>query len=128
MLDLRRHLAWIVCSWLACHLAGVVAAPAALWHLTASHDALDGGVCDCPVAPGQACPMHQSGKHDDTTCKMRNAFPASDQALFSQWAAFGILPGSTASVSLFQPGAIVSVSAPAEIAEFYVPDAPPPRA
>ena len=36
------------------------------------------------------------GKHDGgTTCKLRNAFPASDAALFAQSGGFGILPGST---------------------------------
>ena len=34
----RRQLAWVVCSWLACHLTAVVAAPILLWRVTASHD------------------------------------------------------------------------------------------
>ena len=71
--------------------------------------------------------MHQSGKHDDTTCRMRNAFPASDQALFSQWGGPGILPGPTAFVSLFHRGAVVSFSAPAAIAEPYRPRRPAPQ-
>jgi hypothetical protein len=59
---------------------------------------------------------------------LRNAFPASDAALFAQSGGFGILPGSTSGVSAFHPGAVVRTSTPVAIAKTYVPDAPPPRA
>jgi hypothetical protein len=68
------------------------------------------------------------GKHDETTCKLRNAFPASDAALFAQSGGFGILPGSTSAVSPFRPGLVVRMSTPDAIARTYVPDGPPPRA
>ena len=76
--------------------------------------------------------MHHSGthdgKHDDTTCRIRNAFPASDAALFAQSGGFGILPGPTSVVSTFHPGVVVRTSTPDAITKTYLPDAPPPRA
>jgi hypothetical protein len=121
----RRHLSWVVCGWLACQLSGVVATPLVLWHAVASTDDRD---CDCPIAPGQACPMHHNGKHDDATCRMRNAFPASDAALFSQSGVFGILPAPTATVTVFHPGSVVRTPTSVAVARAHVPEAPPPRA
>ena len=105
---LRRRLALVVCGWLACQLGSIVGAPISLWTAMASDE---GPACECPV-----------------TCKLRNAFPASDAALFAQSGGFGILPGSTSGVSAFHPGAVVRTSTPVAIAKTYVPDAPPPRA
>ena len=56
MAAVRNRLSWVIAGWLVCQFAGV-AAPLTLYAIsTASggHDA----TCDCPIAPGQACPMH----------------------------------------------------------------------
>ena len=120
----RRHLAWVVCAWLTCQLAGVAAAPIMLWGTTAAHDEQE---CDCPLLPGQACPMHHNGKHD-TTCKMRNAFGGSDAALFALSGGFGVLPPSTVTVSTFAPGAVVPLGGPSAVTRAHRPESPPPRA
>jgi hypothetical protein len=120
----RRHLVWVVCGWLVCQLAGVAAAPIMLLGATATHDEQE---CDCPVAPGQACPMHHSGKHD-TTCKMRNAFGGPEAALFALSGGFGVLPRSTVTVSAFIPGAVVLIGRPSAILRAHRPESPPPRA
>ena len=133
MLGFRRHLSWAICGWLASQIVGIVAAPALVWQLTASQ--VD-QACDCPLGPGQACPMHQGGTHDgkhdskqDTpTCKLRNAFPASDAAMFSQSGAFGILPRPMVALTVFHPGVLVHARTPVAIAHAYLPEAPPPRA
>ena len=119
----RRHLMWVICGWLTCQLVGVAAAPVMLWGATA-HDDQE---CDCPLLPGQTCPMHHNGKHD-TTCKMRNAFGGAEAALFAMTGGFGVLPTPTVTVSAFHPGASVRTEAPFEIAHPFVPEAPPPRA
>ena len=69
-----------------------------------------------------------AGKHDDTTCRLRNAFPAADAALFAQSGAFGILPGPMAALMVFDPGAIVLTAAPSAVFRVYRPRIPPPRA
>jgi hypothetical protein len=129
MLSVRRRLAWVACGWLACQLAGVVAAPVVLWHLAASNDDRD---CDCPVAPGQACPMHHGGNHegrqDTSTCHLRNAFPTSDAALLSLSGGSGILPRPTTTVSVFDAGAVVLSGTPSAVLRVYRPESPPPRA
>jgi len=124
MTGLRRHLPWVVCGWLACQMAGLVASPVLLSQLAATEEHRE---CDCPVAPGQACPMHHGGTHGDTTCKMRNAFPGSNATLLSQAAVFGVLPDATAAVSTFHPGTMVRAATPDLIAHARVPEAPPPR-
>jgi hypothetical protein len=106
-------------------MAGLVASPILLWQVTAAGDDRE---CDCPVAPGEACPMHHSGTHGDTTCKMRNAFPVSNATFLSQAGVFGILPVTTAAVSIFNPGTIVAASTPHIRAHAHVPEPPPPRA
>ena len=125
---LRRRLAWVVCGWLACQMTGALAGPILMWRVTASHDDRE---CECPVAPGQACPMHHSGKdhagkRDDTTCRLRNALPAADAALFAH--GFGILPGPMVVAMVFDPGAIVLTAAASAVLRVYRPESPPPRA
>src|SRR5438046_1009334 len=99
MRALRRHLPWAIAGWLACQMAGLTAAPLALSGAHASpadHDEK----CDCPVAPGQACPMHHT-REGDRTCKIRHAFGGSDAALLALAGGVGVLPRPTASVSAF---------------------------
>ena len=126
----RRRLAWVVCGWLACQMAGVFAGPVLMWRVTAAHDDRE---CECPVTPGQACPMHHNGngkdhdgKRDDTTCKLRNALPPADAALFAH-GGFGILPGPIAVARVLDPGAIVATAAPSAVLRVYRPESPPPR-
>ena len=114
---------WVVCGWLACQLVGVAAAPVTLWGAI-DHDDQE---CDCPLLPGQTCPMHHNGKHD-TTCKMRNAFGGAEASLFALTGGFGVLPTPTTTVSAFHPGAAVRTDAAFVIAQPFVPEAPPPRA
>jgi hypothetical protein len=111
-------------------MTGVLASPILMWRVTASHDDRE---CECPIAPGQACPMHHNGKdhagkRDDTTCTLRNAFPADDTALFAHAGGFGILPGPMAVATDFDPGAVVLTAAPSALLRAYRPESPPPRA
>ena len=123
---LRRHLSCVIACWLACQMAGVAAAPLALY--TASAPSGDHAEkCECPVAPGQACPMHRT-REGDRTCKMRNASGGSEAALLAPAGGAGVLPTPTVTVSAFDPGAIVLVATPAAIVRIPVPESPPPRA
>ena len=124
MFVFRRHLAWLVGGWLACQFAGIAAAPVMLWRVAATHE---GEVCDCPLAPGAVCPMHHTLKHDGT-CKMRNAFGGSAEALLALAGGNGVLPPNTVHVNVFQPGEVVGMPATVSISRAFVPDAPPPRA
>ena len=122
----RRHLALIACGWLSCQLVGIATAPVMLWRVSVDHPE---EACDCPIAPGAACPMHKGDKHDDpSTCKMRNAFPTPDQALFGQIDGAGLLPLASVAVITFDPGEAVRNGTPSAILRAYRPDSPPPRA
>jgi hypothetical protein len=125
MLSVRRHLAWVVCGWIACQLAGVLATPVGLWRLTAAHDDRE---CECPVAPGQACPMHHDQKSDQPVCKLRNAFPTADAVLLSLNSGFGIVPEPIPAVAVLRPGAIVRTGTPSAVLRIDRPESPPPRA
>ena len=121
---LRHRLAWVACAWVMCQIAAIAAVPVVVWqvHRTLEH----ADECECPVAPGQTCPMHH--KQDvDSTCKMRNALANSDAALWGLAGVFGVLPSSTVAVSAFDPGDFVRTAIPSAIVRGYRPEAPPPR-
>ena len=120
----RRHLAWVICGWLACQFTGLAAAPVVLWRVTAAHA---GEECDCPLDPGATCPMHHKAR-DENACKLRSAFGSSEQALFALAGGSGVLPESTVTVSAFVPGAVVPVTRPSAILRAHRPESPPPRA
>jgi hypothetical protein len=124
MRAVRSHLSWVIAGWLACQFAGM-AAPLAMHALSApsgSHDE-----CDCPIAPGQACPMHHTGE-GDRTCKIRNASGGSEAALLAQAGGIGLLPPSTVTVSAFVQCASVRTETPSAILRAHRPESPPPRA
>jgi hypothetical protein len=125
MLSVRRHLAWVVCGWIACQLASVAAAPLVLWHMTAAHDDRE---CECPVAAGQACPMHHGQKSDQPLCKLRNASPTADALLLSLNSSSGLVPEPIPTGAVLRPGAIVRTGTPAAVLRIDRPDSPPPRA
>jgi len=120
----RRRLSWIICSWLICQAAGIVAAPLAL----CCHDADSASLPDCceGVGPGQVCPMHH--KTGDTTCKMRNACAPGDSALISLSGALGVLPSATVDVNVFASGESAAWPAAHAVLRTTPPDPPPPRA
>jgi hypothetical protein len=124
MICLRRRLAWFVCAWLACQLAGVAATPLALSRLPAAHGDQE---CDCPLDAGATCPMHHSSSGQDGSCRLRNGFGHSGQALFALNGGSGVLPPSTVVPYAFQPGAVIGAAASTALARSSVPDAPPPR-
>jgi hypothetical protein len=128
MSAVRGHLSWVIAGWLACQFAGAVA-PLAL-HVfrtpSASHDD-----CDCPIAPGQACPMHHKSEQKneaDRTCKIRNASGGPEAALLAQAGGIGLLPPSTGTVSAFVQCASVRTPTPSAILRAHRPESPPPRA
>ena len=129
MLMCRRYLGWVVSAWLASQICGVVAAPALLSIAATAHD---GEECDCPLLPGQACPMHHSGthggKHDDSTCRLRNAFDGQGTALLALSGGFGVLPEPAVPVARFDQIAMMPPSAPFPLVRASLPEAPPPRA
>jgi hypothetical protein len=122
----RRHMSWVVCIWLACQVAGVVAAPLAFC-CQAAPMADDDEVC-CPgLLPGQICPMHHK-REGERTCKMRDACGRADAGLVALAGVVGLLPETTVAVSAFAVGDPVSAIAPSAIARAYRPESPPPRA
>src|SRR5262245_56812898 len=125
MCALRRHVVGIASAWLVCQLAGVAAAPVALWRIAAAHTDQE---CDCPLDAGAACPMHHKAQDEDRTCKLRSAFGNSERALLTLTGGCGVLPAATVHVSVFHPGVPVSCGTVGPIAIPLVPDAPPPRA
>ncbi len=126
MLAVRRRVSWIVCLWLACQVAGVVAAPLAFCCQSAV--AADDDHPCCPgLQPGQICPMHHT-RAGERTCKMRDACGRADAGLVSLAGIVGLLPRPTAVVSAFDPGDAIASSAPAALARAYRPESPPPRA
>jgi hypothetical protein len=128
MLAARHRLPWIAALWLACQIAGVVAAPLAFCCERAV--AIDEEEC-CPgVAPGQMCPMHHVRKGDpkEPACKMRDACGRADAALVSLAGVVGLLPPATSDVSHFAVGAFVAAATPSAISRAYRPESPPPRA
>jgi len=126
MVVVRGRLSWVVCVWLACQVAGVVAAPIAFCcqGVAMAHD---DEKC-CPgLLPGQICPMHHT-REGSRTCKMRDACGRADAGLVSLAGVVGLLPTPTAVVSAFDPGAALNGAAPSAIARAYRPESPPPRA
>jgi len=125
MVAVRSRVPWIVCLWLACQIAGIVAAPLAFCCQTAV--AADEEAC-CPgLLPGQICPMHHKTE-GDRTCKMRDACGRADAGLVSLAGVVGLLPRATRVVIAFDLGDAVASSAPSAIARAYRPESPPPRA
>jgi hypothetical protein len=124
MVAVRGHLSWLISGWLVCQIAGVVAAPLAL--LVSAPSAHD-EQCTCPIAPGQACPMHHAPEGDQT-CKMRNASGGSEAALLALAGGVGLLPPATVTESAFHPGDIVRSGTPSAILRAHRPESPPPRA
>jgi len=131
MCAVRRRLPWVICFWLACQFAGVVAAPLAF--CCQSVPSADDEDC-CPgLLPGQICPMHhtRAGNHtpaNDRTCKMRNACGRADAALVSLAGVVGLLPHATVLVNAFDLGDSVRGPMPSALARAHRPESPPPRA
>ena len=125
MVAVRSHLSWVIAGWLVCQFAGV-AAPLALYAAitpSSSHDK----ECDCPIAPGQVCPMHHTTE-GARTCKIRNASGGAEATLLAQAGGIGLLPPSTVTVSAFAQCASVRTATHPAIARVRVPESPPPRA
>jgi hypothetical protein len=125
----RHRLSWVVGVWLACQIAGIVAAPLAFCCQTRAV-AIDDEEC-CPgLAPGQICPMHHVRKGDQKqpACKMRDACGRTDAGLVSLAGLVGLLPAATAAVSHFEVGDAVAASGPTTISLASRPESPPPRA
>jgi hypothetical protein len=126
MFAVRRRVSWMVCLWLACQVAGVVAAPLAF--CCQSGAAADDDEECCPgLLPGQICPMHHT-RQGDRSCKMRDACGRADAGLVSLAGVVGLLTPATSLVSAFDPGDAVASPAPSAIARAYRPESPPPRA
>jgi len=124
MLAVRRRVSWMVCFWLACQVAGVVAAPLAFCCQTAV--SADEDDC-CPgLLPGQMCPMHHKTQ-GDRTCKMRDACSRADAGLVSLAGAVGLLPPATRVVIAFGLGDALPSPAPSALARAHRPESPPPR-
>jgi len=70
--------------------------------------------------------MHGT-RHDDTTCKMRNACVRGDSALISLGGGLGVVPPSTIRVSVFAPGEATAALVASAIDRTAPPDSPPPR-
>lgn len=121
----RRRISWVVGVWLACQLAGVVAAPLAFCCRTIQVD--DDEVC-CPgLLPGQICPMHHK-RDGERTCKMRDACTRTDAGLVALAGVVGPLPDATVAVRAFAVSGPVRAVASSTIARAYRPESPPPRA
>lgn len=126
MSGVRRRLSWVVSLWLACQMAGVVAAPLAF--CCQSVPASDGDQRCCPgLLPGQICPMHHT-REGEPTCKMRDACGRADAGLVALAGVVGLLPRATPPVSVFETGDRIAATASAAIARAYRPESPPPRA
>jgi hypothetical protein len=122
---LRRHLAWVVCAWLAGQAAGIAAAPFALC-CSAPSSAHDDEKC-CPgLLPGQVCPMHHT-REGAKTCKMRSACGPSGAALIALSSGLGDLPSTSAFASTLLPADIVGGITRPAIARAHLPESPPPR-
>ena len=122
----RRHLAWMVCGWLMCQVASVVAAPLAF--CCKDVPAADPNDKCCPgMLPGQICPMHHT-REGVKTCKMRNACARSDAALIGLAGGLATFSQPTAAVNIFDSGTAVPQIAPSAILRANVPESPPPRA
>ena len=121
----RRRISWVVGIWLACQLAGVVAAPLAFCCRTIQVD--DDEAC-CPgLLPGQMCPMHHK-REGERTCKMRDACNRADAGLVALAGVVGLLPATTSVVNAFAVGAPPRAAVPSAIARAHRPESPPPRA
>jgi len=128
MVAVRRRVSWMVCLWLACQVAGVVAAPLAFC-CEQTKAATDDEDC-CPgLAPGQMCPMHhaRAGDRKEPACKMRDACGRADAGLVALSGVVGLLPAPTAVVSAFAVGDAFRAAAPVAISRAYRPESPPPR-
>jgi hypothetical protein len=126
MFAVRRRVSWMVAIWLACQVAGVVAAPLAFCCQPAAAPHDDEKCCP-GLLPGQICPMHHK-REGDRTCKMRDVCERADAALVSLVGVVGLLQRPTVTVSVFDIGAAIAPSVPSAIARAHRPESPPPRA
>jgi hypothetical protein len=121
----RRRLSWVVCVWLACQVAGVVAAPLAFC-CRAVPAGDDDEIC-CPgLLPGQICPMHHK-REGERTCKMRDACGRADAGLVALAGIVGLLPDATVAVSAFEVGGSLDAIVPSALSRAHRPESPPPR-
>lgn len=128
MQRLRHALPWLVASWLVCHVAVLVAVPAAL----SSGGFFGAGLveCDCPDGePGEFCPMHASPNRttDPDGCAMRSACAPTDAAFVSLGIGLGILPAPVSAVVHDRVAAVVPIPV-SSLTRADLPDSPPPRA
>jgi hypothetical protein len=121
----RRRLSWLICGWLACQLAGYVAAPLALCCEDPSTSVLPD--CCQAAAPGQTCPMHHNADQDDRTCKMRNACARGDSALLTLSGGLGVMPTPTGDVIDFTLGDPLTAWSASATLRTVRPESPPPR-
>jgi len=116
----------MVCGWLVCQTASVIAAPLAF--CCKDVPAADPDEKCCPgMLPGQICPMHHT-REGVKTCKMRNACTRSDAALIGLAGGLATIPDPTAAVNTFDFSTTVLQIAPSAILRAHAPESPPPRA
>src|SRR5262249_57898234 len=119
----RQRLSWVVCLWLACQVAGVVAAPLAF--CCQSVPMSDDDVC-CPgLQPGQMCPMHHK-REGDRTCKMRDACGRADAGLVALAGGVGPVPDPAAAARPFAAAGPLPPALPPSRPPSSPSRAPPP--
>jgi hypothetical protein len=123
---MRRHLSWVLCTWLVLQLAGVLSPVV----LAATSVVGSEELCTCPdTEPGATCPMHHdstTNHQDDSTCRIQNTRSGPAISLLSLESGMGLLP-STATLSfVLTVGSVDSMPA-TPLTRTDLPDAPPPR-
>jgi hypothetical protein len=119
----------VAAVWVACQLAGVVAAPLAMRFAPAPESDNHATKCVCPgIVPGQTCPMHHTTRSDGRECLMRSASGPDEVVLLSLVGTFGLLQNLSRSLVTLQYFEPISATTPSAIARIDPPDAPPPRA
>jgi hypothetical protein len=126
MTVIRKRLSWVLASWLAFQLAGIVAPIA----LAAAHAAKT-EVCTCAVLDHATCPMHHRqapAREGGERCRMQNAATPSDAVFLSFTGGAGIAVAPAAFDAVDTRGDLIALTASDRSSRTELPDSPPPRA
>lgn len=125
MRSARRHLSWVVGTWLICQLSVLALTPVAICTGAPVH--ATGVTCTCAHGDDQACPMHHPGAAPKP-CSCRSTNDAGSVIVAALLGSAAVLPHAVENVPLASVSEISQSAVSFHSDRSRVPDAPPPRA
>jgi hypothetical protein len=123
---LRRHVAWIVGTWLLCQASAMILVPVSL--CVGNGASAVEAACTCAHSGVQECPMHHTRTKSPSSCSCRSTTGGPTAILASLLGSIAVLPVAM-SVLAATPTSDVSMIRDVFLLNASInPDPPPPRA